>query len=144
MELGRKGRKAIRLDLCTWEGTQKTGDYMGSEIFPGEWVVWATYWVLQPWGLTLMSPLSWLENQWDWEEGFKKPRLCSWRPHTQLPRNLASFLWLSQSLLWPRWLHGTVPHRERAAVAKRSKYLWGIELAWTHNAIFVNVVVERS
>ena len=65
-ELGRKGRKVIRSDLHSWgRGTPKMGSHMGSEILPGEREFGVTHGVLQPWGLTLRSPLSWPENQWD-------------------------------------------------------------------------------
>ena len=29
-----------------------------------------------------MSPLSWFEKQWDWQQGCKKRRLHSWKAHT--------------------------------------------------------------
>ena len=130
-ESGRKRREMIRSGPVSLEvDTEEEGDYMGSEI-PWEWAVWTTYWVgVLGSNARRMSPLSWFKNQWDWQWGFRKPRLHSWRVHTcwltppkkcrgnrlkllcgpeQFPAiALAPTLAQGKHLLWP--LHNATPH----------------------------------
>lgn len=52
--VGSKGREATRLGSMPLRGdTGDEGTYVSFEILSGEWVIWTTYWVPQPWGQTL-------------------------------------------------------------------------------------------
>ena len=52
MQLGRKGSKVIRFNLCPCKGTQRKREITQGEILCGEWAFQPTYWVPQSWGLT--------------------------------------------------------------------------------------------
>ena len=77
------------------------------------------------------SPLSWFENQWDYQEKHKKCRFYSWRectllltPETRhrkcietawdsgqfLPAALVCASTWAELLFWPCWLHGAALH----------------------------------
>ena len=87
-ESGRKGREAIRLGPLSLGGnTEGKGNYMGLEIL-SPWGVRCLSHILDTPGLgsntRKTSPLSWFGNQWNWQEGCKKHRLCSWRMCTHV------------------------------------------------------------
>ena len=90
-ELGKKGSEAIRSGSVSLAGDkEEEGDYTGGDI---PWVVSGLSHILGAPGLASetrkMSPLSCLENQWDWQESCKKPSLHSWKVYTHclLPKH---------------------------------------------------------
>ena len=103
-----------------------------------------------------MNPLSWFQNQWDWQQSCKKPRLHSWRTHTLLltlgnGREQIETAWDSSQFpvtapvcspaqadypLRPTCSMAQLHTRVKAATAEENAWWWWMELAQTQHSIW--------
>ena len=118
-ESGRKKEKQSGQELCPWEGTQKRRWLTRVKSLPGEWVVWAIYWVSQPWGPNQEDESPWLVGGLVEQEECGRSGLCSWGTCTHS---------LTPETGWRGWTETAWDSGQFPAAAPA--HAWGKHLLW--------------
>ena len=81
-----------------------------------------------------INSLTWFEKQWDWQQGYRKPRLCLWRAHTHicllLKQSKGSKLKLSKTMSGFLWLYCCMPKPEPNALSGPAHPSAQLTLRW--------------